>query len=287
MANHRRGDWSDVDASFARMGVADGIAIHHTASVPQGLAYDPAYLRRIEHGEIAAGYNALAYHTMWFDDGDSAESRPYGAMGAATGGHNGHTIAHCAVGYFHPPYNHEPSDAMCIALAQEIYWLRTAGFLTWEAPVLPHRTWTAGTQWATACCGDLFVPKVAWIDEMSRAPWVPPGPGPTPVPPPEDDDMAAAIDYNGQLTTFRVNASGDLVETWHSASEGKWFSLALAGPNVGVSGTKEPARVGVMPSIVRGWSGNKDRLDVFADAVNGGLVHAWYLPGDAFYSEIL
>jgi hypothetical protein len=180
MANHRRSDWSDVEAYFARMGVADGAAIHHTASVPQGDGYDPAYLRRIEHGELAAGYNALAYHTMWFDDGDSAESRPYGSMGAATGGHNGHTIAHCAVGYFHPPYNHVPSDAMCIAIANEIRWTRENGFMTPDGPVLPHREWTQGTQWATACCGDEFIGKVAWIDEMSRIGAGPPAPTPTP-----------------------------------------------------------------------------------------------------------
>jgi hypothetical protein len=183
MADHARGEWSDVYASFARMGVADGVAIHHTASLPQGGTYDPAYLRRVEHAELNVGYNALAYHTMWFDDGSSAESRPYGAMGAATGGHNGHTIAHCAMGYFHDPYNHWPSDQMCIRIADEIRWTREAGFLTPDAPVLPHTVWTYGTQWATACCGSEFIPKVAWIDEMSRI-----GAGvPAPEPPKPDE----------------------------------------------------------------------------------------------------
>jgi hypothetical protein len=185
--NHLRADWSDVDAWFARMGQATGGAVHHGASLPQMMVYDPALLRGLEHGEIARGYNALAYHTMWADDGDSAESRPYGAMGAATGGHNDHTIAFCAPGYFHPPHYHIPSDAMVRGMAAEFYWLRTnidphtgLTFMTWDAPIKPHAEWTAGTQWATACCGETFIARVAEIDELSRQP----ASAPTPVPSP-------------------------------------------------------------------------------------------------------
>jgi hypothetical protein len=171
MANHRRADWSDVAASFARMGVADGVAIHHAASASRMPTFDPALLRRLEHSEIAMGYNALAYHTAFSDDADSAECRPYGAMGAATGGHNDHTIAFVLPGYFHRPYYHEPTEAVLHAMAKEIRDLVTLGFLVPDHYIVwPHTTWTAGTQWATACCGETFIPRVPEIDALSRSP---------------------------------------------------------------------------------------------------------------------
>lgn len=170
MADVWRGDWSDVPAWFAPMGQANGIAIHHTASAAHPENYDPALLRQIEHGEIAAGYNALAYHTMVFNDGFLAESRPYGSMGAATGGHNDHTIAFCFIGYFHPDFNHVASEVSLRNVAAEIARLVDLGFLAPNYVVWPHRTWTAGTQWATACCGDNLIPRVPDIDAWSHVP---------------------------------------------------------------------------------------------------------------------
>lgn len=168
MANRRRYEWSDVYAQFARMGQADGIAIHHGASLPAMGTFDPQLLRNMEHGEMNAGYSSLAYHTMFALDGDSAESRPYGAMGAATGGHNHHTIAFCVPGYFHPPHYHQISDAALLSMAREIRDLVILGFLAADYIVRPHTWWTAGTQWATACCGSEFIPRVAQIEEWSH-----------------------------------------------------------------------------------------------------------------------
>lgn len=183
MANHRRAEWSDVNAWFSPMGQANGIAIHHTASIPRMDSFDPDYLRRIERAEMNNGYNALAYHSMFMADGDSAEARPYGAMGAATGGHNGHTIAFCVPGYFHPPYNDESTTALERAMASEIQVLVYLGFLSPDYVVMGHRDWTRGTQWATACPGDLLYPRVEVIDALSRggvvpAPVVPSVPAP-------------------------------------------------------------------------------------------------------------
>ena len=168
MANRRRYEWSDVYASFQRMPQADGIAIHHTAGLPPMGTFDPAGLRSIEHGEIARGYDALAYHTMFMLDGDSAEARPYGAYGAATGGHNDHTIAFCVPGYFHDPYYNQITDAALLAMAREMRALVDLGFLNPDYIVRPHTWWTAGTQWATACCGSEFIPRVAQIEEWSH-----------------------------------------------------------------------------------------------------------------------
>jgi len=178
MPNHWRGEWSDVYASFYPMGVADGIAIHHTAGLPPMETFDPAGLRQIEHGEMSRGYNALAYHTMFMLNGDSAESRPYGAMGAATGGHNDHTIAFCLPGYFHEPYYNQPTPEVLRAMAEEIKALKYLGFLTQNPTVQAHTWWTAGTQWATACCGSELIPHVAEVEAMSYDNWSPAQPAP-------------------------------------------------------------------------------------------------------------
>lgn len=168
MLTARRADWSDVFASFARMGVADGVAIHHAASAAIPASYDPQYLRNIEHGELAAGYNALAYHRIPFASGEIAESRPNFAMGAATGGHNEHTFAYCVPGYMHPPYMHHVTDAQVLAIALDIQEQRAAGVLTADCLIRPHAWWTAGTQWATACCGETFIPRVAEIEAIAN-----------------------------------------------------------------------------------------------------------------------
>src|SRR5262245_52256371 len=130
---------------------------------------------------MSVGYNSLAYHTMVFADGSLAESRPYWAYGAATGGHNGHTIAFCYCGYFHPPYNHVPTDAAIRAVGEEIARLVEWGFLAPGYHVEPHTWWTAGTQWATACCGELLIPRVPEIDAISHHP--------EPAPPPVIPDL--------------------------------------------------------------------------------------------------
>ena len=213
MANHWRGEWSDVYAYFDRMGKADGIAIHHTAGLPTMDHYDPAYLRQIEHGEMARGYNALAYHTMFALDGDSAESRPYGSMGAATGGHNDHTIAFCVPGYFHEPYFSEPTPELLRAMAEEIKVLKYLGFLTEFPAVQPHTWWTAGTQWATACCGSELIPAVAAVEAMSYDNWTPaPEPPPAPTHTGGSPDVIVCwIIWQNATLCYLIGTAGNLI----------------------------------------------------------------------------
>lgn len=231
MANHRRWEWSDVGASFAEMGPADGIAVHHGASRPLMTSFDPALLRNMEHYEMNVGYNAMAYHTMFSDDGDSAEARPYGAMGAATGGHNEHTIAFCHPGYFHPPYFDQVSDAALLAMAREIRSLVDLGFLVPDYIVRPHTWWTAGTQWATACCGSEFIPKVALIEQWSHD-----LPGPAPEPEPD-------LILEGEMHLFRTEGTEGPSAVWTLWDGFNWtenvdhslvWALAVAGVRTGV-----------------------------------------------------
>lgn len=249
MAHHRRDEWSDVWASFAPMGVATGFAIHHTASIPAMRTFDPLYLRRIEHGELAAGYNALAYHTMGMLDGDTAEARPYGAMGAATGGHNGTTIALCAVGYFHGPHHDQPTEQLIDAFAREIHACRELGFATPDSIVRPHTWWTAGTQWATACCGEDFIPMVAEIERRSFNPTAPTRPLLE-----EDHVLLVGRSQADPNTTYALHPVNGIIAAEFSCPAGQesWGIPPSAAPYANGAGTgrgEMPIRF-VLPHVI-------------------------------------
>lgn len=281
-----RDDWSDVQAWFAPMGVADGVAIHHTASAAHPASYDPALLRQIEHGEIAAGYNALAYHTMVFDDGFLAESRPYGAMGAATGGHNDHTIAFCYIGYFHPPYYHVASEAALLKVAREIKGLVDFGFLRPDYYVVwPHQTWTAGTPWATACCGSELIPRVPDIDAWSRVEPAPPAP-----PIGVTMDAITAIDP-GLGTALMFFRSGDLIVKEISGPPVAWLNNIPDHPDTGpwLNGGSGVGG-GAIPYRNVSWQAMLDARTVHNNALitpggGGDVPVAYVTKGDLMASE--
>lgn len=160
-AFYDKNTWSSVSArTGGNMRQADGVAIHHTATPNAPQSFDAAWLSRVEQAEMNQGYSALAYHRMVFQDGSVAGSRDWGTAGAATGGHNAHTVAICAAGYFHPDVNDTPSEALLEAIADEIVWGTLNGYIAQGATILGHRDWTRGTQWATACPGDSLDPRV-------------------------------------------------------------------------------------------------------------------------------
>lgn len=116
-------------------------------------------------------------------------------------------------------------------------------------------------------------------------------PPPPPIPPIPDDlgaPMSAnSLNYNGQLTTFRVDGKGRLIETWWDGT--RWATLFLAGPGttpIGRSHCYAKAVPNLAPSVVRDWS-MPGRLDVFCQATDGRVVHAWYVPGSPFESELI
>ena len=160
-AFYDKNTWSSVSArTGGNMKQADGVAIHHTATPNAPQSFDAAWLSRVERAEMNQGYSSLAYHRMVFQDGSVAGSRDWGTAGAATGGHNAHTVAICAAGYFHPDVNDTPSEALLTAIADEIVWGTLNGYIAQGATILGHRDWTRGTQWATACPGDSLDPRV-------------------------------------------------------------------------------------------------------------------------------
>jgi hypothetical protein len=160
-AFYDKNTWSSVSArTGGNMKQANGVAIHHTATPNAPQSFDAAWLSRVERAEMNQGYSSLAYHRMVFQDGSVAGSRDWGTAGAATGGHNNHTVAICAAGYFHPDVNDTPSEALLEAIADEIVWGTLNGYIAQGATILGHRDWTRGTQWATACPGDSLDPRV-------------------------------------------------------------------------------------------------------------------------------
>ena len=160
-AFYDKNTWSSVSArTGGNMKQANGVAIHHTATPNAPQSFDAAWLSRVERAEMNQGYSSLAYHRMVFQDGSVAGSRDWGTAGAATGGHNAHTVAICAAGYFHPDVNDTPSEALLEAIADEIVWGTLNGYIAQGATILGHRDWTRGTQWATACPGDSLDPRV-------------------------------------------------------------------------------------------------------------------------------
>ena len=160
-AFYDKNTWSSVSArTGGNMKQANGVAIHHTATHNAPQSFDAAWLSRGERAEMNQGYSSLAYHRMVFQDGSVAGSRDWGTAGAATGGHNNHTVAICAAGYFHPDVNDTPSEALLEAIADEIVWGTLNGYIAQGATILGHRDWTRGTQWATACPGDSLDPRV-------------------------------------------------------------------------------------------------------------------------------
>ena len=160
-AFYDKNTWSSVSArTGGSMKQADGVAIHHTATPNAPQSFDAGWLANVERAEMNQGYSALAYHRMVFQDGSVAGSRDWGTAGAATGGHNNHTVAVCAAGYYHPDFNDVPSEPLLEAIADEIVWGTLNGFISYGATILGHRDWTRGTRWATACPGDGLDPMV-------------------------------------------------------------------------------------------------------------------------------
>jgi len=160
MAFYPRSAWGGRNPSAGPLGRVGLIAIHHTAASNAPAAFDANRWKALEAGEVSRGYASLAYHFGVNHGGDQIEIRGWGQKGAATGGHNSDSVAIVYDGYFHPPFNDEPTEAAINAIADLIV---VGVFLGWVDPgfvVQPHGVLTAGTQWSSACPGDNLRPRV-------------------------------------------------------------------------------------------------------------------------------
>ena len=233
-AFYDKNTWSGVSSrTGGGMRQADGVAIHHTATPNAPQSFDAGWLANVERAEMNQGYSSLAYHRMVFQDGSVAGSRDWGTAGAATGGHNNHTVAICAAGYFHPDVNDTPSDALLEAIADEIVWGTLNGFISYGATILGHRDWTRGTQWATACPGDSLDPRVNGIFGISaqvtykleRAPSLG-------VPAPQPASQPRCVNTCSKRV-LRKGSSGVCVKTLQNMLRAKGFDAGASDGNFG------------------------------------------------------
>ncbi len=135
------------------------IVVHHDAVIRPDV-YDD-YTRY--SNEAAQHYNTLGpglqYHYKINNLGEIYRIRPHTVWlhhaGDATANLEG--IAICLDGYFHQPYNQQPTPQQKEALQWLLNWLCTQNpqFPADQNDVFPHRSFSA-----TACCGDILVPYV-------------------------------------------------------------------------------------------------------------------------------
>ena len=166
MANfHPRGEWGGRTPTSGSIGQVDVVVIHHTASQNPPTEFDPQRWRNLENSEVVRGYSSLAYSFGIVNGptGEIVESRGWGNKGAATGGYdwNSRSIAIVLDGYFHPPYNEQPTDAAIEAAADCIVNGVYLGYISRDFRCIPHSEASAGSQYSTACPGDNLRPRVS------------------------------------------------------------------------------------------------------------------------------
>ena len=150
-----------------QVGKITSIAIHHDAS-PRPHDYDSIARYR---SEAAEHYNRLGpglqYHYKIDNVGTIFKIRPHETWLYAVGtAENVTAIMICLDGYFHPPYNEQPTREQYEALAQLLTDLcenHPEFPATWPN-VRPHRDYSS-----TACCGDNLAPFITAINSKADA----------------------------------------------------------------------------------------------------------------------
>ncbi len=103
------------------------ICLHHTASVPdwncQGFDDCAARVRATQDYHMSLGWTDIGYNYLVCKHGLIWEGR-YGGddVVGAHDAHNWGSMGVSSMGYFHPPYNHDPTAAMLDSLAELFAW---------------------------------------------------------------------------------------------------------------------------------------------------------------------
>jgi hypothetical protein len=173
------------------------LIVHHSASNQPSPGGEAAFSRQLEaYGESRDGaaceYNFLLYpsgvlHGGFGDTRGCHASAPDPAAGTA---YNSSSIGICFIGYFHPPYDDEPTSAAIATFQAWLTWMLGSGRLTYdalyEAPANGAVGWYGHRDvFATACPGDRLYPRLPDI--------IRPGDVPSPSPPPGGDDLVNTI----------------------------------------------------------------------------------------------
>jgi hypothetical protein len=154
--------------------------IHHTASSSHystgGLTESKSNMRGVQNYHMDSnGWCDIGYHFLVDKHGNIFEGRAHSAdpdWGQPQGAHDGcndRSFGFTAMGYFHAPYNNNPTTALMNALEKTIAWRMPAGWKATDGSaslpsycgdgsadaVLSHREVKA-----TACPGDILHNKV-------------------------------------------------------------------------------------------------------------------------------
>jgi hypothetical protein len=167
------------------------LIVHHSASNQPPPGQEAAFSQQIEaYGESRDGA-AIEYHYLVYPSGVL-----HGGFGDTRGCHcnatdpmtgsayNSSAIGICFVGYFHPPYNHQPTPEAIATFQEWLTWMINSGRLY---PDVLTKAGSAGQPgWyghrdvaGTACPGDVLYPMLPEIIQVT-------GNGPAPSPGGED-----------------------------------------------------------------------------------------------------
>lgn len=176
---------------------ATKLVVHHSASNAPPPGQEDLFSQQIEaYGEgrdgAACEYNYLLYpsgvlHGGFGDTRGCHASATDPSTGSA---YNSSSIGICFIGYFHPPYNDQPTQAAIGTFQAWLGWMLDTVRLTDDvltrAPSSGQPGWYGHRDvWGTACPGDTLYPQLPSIIKVGSAP--------TPGPTPGDDGMAYVI----------------------------------------------------------------------------------------------
>jgi hypothetical protein len=173
------------------------LIVHHSASNQPSAGGEAAFSRQIEaYGESRDGaaceYSYLLYPTgvLHGGFGDTRGCHASATDPSTGSAYNSSSIGICFIGYFHPPYDDQPTDAAIETFQAWLGWMLDTERLTDD--VLQMAVSNGRPGWyghrdvfSTACPGDSLYPL---LPQLIR-----PGAQPHPPGPPGGDDMAYVI----------------------------------------------------------------------------------------------
>jgi N-acetylmuramoyl-L-alanine amidase len=173
--------------------------VHHSASNQPPAGQEEAFSRQIEsYGEgrdgAAIEYNYLVYPTgvLHGGFGDTRGCHAVAPDPSTGRAFNSSSIGICFIGFFHPPYNHEPTPEAVAVFQAWLAWMVGSGRLTDD--VLARAISRGQPGWyghrdvgATACPGNVLYPLLPSIIQAGNVP------APTPTPTPGGNDLVNTL----------------------------------------------------------------------------------------------
>jgi hypothetical protein len=144
------------------------LTVHHTASLGENQTHEQILNAIYKEHVSGKGWPGISYHEVIMPDGTVYQLNEFTDV-TWQDTHNFDSYAICLVGYFHTPYNQEPTAAQLVSLRKRLDDLCTnhPEFPASQGDVLGHRD-----RYATACPGDNLYPKVKqYRDTKGNVDW--------------------------------------------------------------------------------------------------------------------